>query len=92
MKTHRLKILPEFFEAVRDGRKRFECRKNDRNFAVGDELVLMEAVAPGCNTGRLVYTHVTFVLDGGQFGIDPEWCVLGIGYPEWKREGVEVAE
>ncbi len=78
MKTHRLKIMPEFFEAVCDGRKLFECRKNDRNFAVGDELVLMEAVASGFNTGREVLMKVTYVLPGGQYGIDPEWCVLGI--------------
>lgn len=29
---HELKILPEYFEAVVSGNKRFEIRKNDRNY------------------------------------------------------------
>lgn len=29
---HELKILPEYFEAVVSGDKRFEIRKNDRNY------------------------------------------------------------
>ena len=39
---HRLKIMPEFFRAVTDGRKTFELRKDDRGFSVGDHLVLAE--------------------------------------------------
>jgi hypothetical protein len=40
--THELKIAPQFFKQVLDGSKRYEVRKNDRNFAVGDEIVLKE--------------------------------------------------
>ena len=42
MKVHELKIASEFFEAVKDGRKKFEIRKNDRNYKVGDVLMLLE--------------------------------------------------
>ncbi|MGC4668415.1 DUF3850 domain-containing protein, partial [Enterococcus hirae] len=42
MKTHELKILPEYFEAVTSGRKKFEIRKNDRDYKVGDRLYLRE--------------------------------------------------
>ena len=42
MKTHELKILPEYFEAVISGRKQFEIRKNDRDYKVGDQLILRE--------------------------------------------------
>ena len=39
---HELKILPEFFTAIIFGKKKFEIRKNDRDFRVGDVLKLME--------------------------------------------------
>lgn len=35
-KEHHLKILPEYFNAVRLGEKTFEIRKNDRNYQVED--------------------------------------------------------
>jgi hypothetical protein len=40
--THFLKIQYKYFEAVRDGLKTFEIRKNDRNFKVGDHVVLKQ--------------------------------------------------
>ncbi|HBD0694848.1 TPA: DUF3850 domain-containing protein, partial [Enterococcus faecalis] len=39
---HTLKIETEFFKAVKERRKTFEIRKNDRNFQVGDILILEE--------------------------------------------------
>jgi hypothetical protein len=40
---HTLKIETEFFKAVkRTAKKTFEIRKNDRNFQVGDILILEE--------------------------------------------------
>ena len=41
-KIHELKILPEYYNAVRCGDKRFEIRKNDRGFHRGDILRLKE--------------------------------------------------
>lgn len=40
--THSLKILPQYFQAVTNGSKTFEIRKNDRDFKVGDFIVLRE--------------------------------------------------
>lgn len=42
MRTHHLKIWPEYFAAVECGSKTFEFRKNDRNFHFGDNIVLQE--------------------------------------------------
>ena len=42
MKIHELKILPEYYDAVRCGDKRFEIRKNDRDYHRGDILRLKE--------------------------------------------------
>lgn len=41
-KTHELKIYPKYFEAILDGKKTFEIRKDDRDFQVGDSIVLKE--------------------------------------------------
>lgn len=42
MKTHELKTWPTYFEAVADGRKTFEARRDDRGYEIGDVLHLRE--------------------------------------------------
>lgn len=39
---HELKIWPQYYEAVADGSKTFEIRKNDRGFQKGDKVTLKE--------------------------------------------------
>ncbi len=40
--THHLKCWPSFFRAVVEGRKTYEVRTYDRDFAVGDDVLLYE--------------------------------------------------
>lgn len=40
MKIHKLKLDPKYFEDVRTGEMKFNIRKNDRDFEVGDVLEL----------------------------------------------------
>lgn len=83
MKTHELKAWPQYFQAVLDGRKTFEVRKNDRGFEVGDELHLVE-FDPNPDpdepnfSGRHLHARVTYVLVGGAFGVEAGHCVLGL--------------
>ncbi|MEA5104712.1 DUF3850 domain-containing protein [Pantoea sp. S18] len=60
---HELKILPQHFTPVLDEIKTAELRKNDRNFAVGDMLLLMEW--NGDYTGDACERVVTHVADVG---------------------------
>ena len=39
---HELKCRPEFFARIASGQKNFEIRRNDRDFQVGDVLILKE--------------------------------------------------
>ena len=59
---HELKILPEYFEAVKNKTKKFEVRKNDRDFNVGDTLMLLEW-KDNQYTGRFLIAETTYILN-----------------------------
>ncbi|EIQ7125990.1 DUF3850 domain-containing protein [Enterococcus faecalis] len=71
---HELKILPEYFEAVVSGNKRFEIRKNDRNYQKGDILRLNE-YQEGQYTGDVHVAEITYITDYAQ---QDGYVVLGI--------------
>ncbi|NSQ65029.1 DUF3850 domain-containing protein [Enterococcus faecalis] len=73
-KTHELKILPEYFTAVVSGIKRFEIRKNDRGYNVGDILRLNE-YENGKYTGNVHVVEITYITDYAQ---QDNFVVLGI--------------
>lgn len=87
MTTHELKCWPSYFRAIRQEQKRFELRKHDRDFAVGDRLLLREydptpteeRTGSSPYTGEQLYAWVTYVLpiDGGRviMSIEVEWPV-----------------
>lgn len=77
--THTLKTWPEPFQAILDDRKSFEVRRNDRAFAVGDLLRLLEwDPASEAYTGRGDEARVTYIVPGGSWGLPADLCVLGI--------------
>ena len=105
--NHELKIWSEYYKDIISKIKRFEIRKNDRNFQVGDQLILREfEPCKECNGGGKVVTSITtgneeitecdckkphgkytgngcvtsvdYVLNGGQFGIEKDYCVMSI--------------
>lgn len=77
--THELKTWPEYFQAVADGRKRFEIRFNDRGYKVGDTLLLREWHREQQQyTGRELRMKVTYLLSGAEFGLEPDRVVMSI--------------
>lgn len=77
--THKVKCWTGYFDAVLRGDKPFEVRRNDRNYRVGDHLVLEEwDPSTEAYTGRVFRLRITYVLAGGAFGIDRDYCVLGV--------------
>lgn len=74
MATHKIKILPEFFKAVEEGRKPFEIRNNDRNYHEGDIVVLQEW-AFGYYTGNQISKKIGYVTD---FEQKPGYVVFGL--------------
>ncbi|WP_413509865.1 ASCH/PUA domain-containing protein [Carnobacterium maltaromaticum] len=73
---HELKIEPKYFEAVKDGRKKFEIRKNDRGFQEGDLLILRE-YDPITQEylGRIMKVEISYMTDYAQ---QDGYVVLGI--------------
>ena len=63
MAIHTLKTWPDFFRVMKSHEKNFELRENDRNFQVGDELIL-EEFDPIKNeyTGDHVHALITWIL------------------------------
>lgn len=76
--THELPLWPDCFAAVRAGHKPFDVRRNDEDFQVGDVLLLREFNPDAHDyTGRTITRWVSYVLQGGNFGVEADWCVLG---------------
>jgi hypothetical protein len=76
---HILKTWPGYFGPILDGTKTFEVRNLDRDFRVGDVLVLQEwEPASKEYTGRATARTVTYIM-GGQWGIDQRTVVMALG-------------
>ena len=78
--THKLKTLPKYFNAVMTGEKTFEVRKDDRNFQVGDYL-LLQLYYDGFTYKDTLKRKVTYILgrneEEKQF-VKEGYVILGI--------------
>lgn len=85
MKIHDLKVAGGFFDDIHTGRKRFEVRRNDRDFRVGDVLYLREWCDVLGYSGRACAACVTYLLEGWHdlpegvvvMSLGPVWDVPG---------------
>lgn len=79
MTVHYLKIKPEYYKDVECGLKTFELRKNDRNFQVGDTLMLIKLDDKGNETDQVRKVKVNYILkDCPQYGLKDGYAILGI--------------
>lgn len=62
-RVHELKTWPEYFHKVRTGEKKFELRKNDRDFHSGDLLLLQEWSYTTGYTGETLLAKITYILN-----------------------------
>lgn len=76
---HYLKTLGPYFDAVEMGCKNFEIRLNDREFQKGDYVQLRryadDCYTEGCNP---IEKRISYVLQGGRFGIQEGYVILGL--------------
>jgi hypothetical protein len=77
--NHELKIWPMYYLAMMHGNKTFEIRENDRDFKVGDQLTLREYEPKTKKyTGRVLARQVTYIFNGGSFGIPENMVVMSV--------------
>ena len=82
MKIHELEITPSYFEDVVRERKKFEVRKNDRGYKIGDYLRLREYDTEyQIYTCREVVVKIIYMLENF-VGLKENYVVLGISAPE----------
>ena len=73
---HYLKTESDYYQAIERGEKKFEVRKNDRNFRKRD-LVTLEEVVDGVKTGNsLPPFEIRYLLEGGKYGLPEGYCIF----------------
>lgn len=73
---HYLKTETEYFQAIRKSEKKFELRKNDRDFKKGDILHLEESVNGIKTNRRTISVEVKYILYGGEYGLPKGYCIM----------------
>lgn len=88
---HELKTLFPFFNATWNGHKRFELRKNDRDFRHGDVLNLREWSLENGYTGRVICGEVRYMLRWFD-GLEPGFVVMSLGLVQRSDDNGETWE
>lgn len=75
-KVHEVKLAAMYYDDVKDGKKTFELRKNDRNYKEGDKLHMLE-FKDGRHTGRTISADIVYLMEE-YTGLTEGYCILGI--------------
>lgn len=83
-----LKSWPETFTRILDGTKRYEVRKADRDFQVG-QMVRLREWDPQTQlyTGREATIRITHLTPAGKFDLPSLLCVFGFDVLIRQEEG-----
>lgn len=77
MKYHNIKVLEEYFNLISTNVKRFELRKNDRDYQVGDIVDLL-AWDGTQYIGKGITIKIKYVLkDCPEYGLMDGYCIFG---------------
>lgn len=80
-REHELKVSLAYWHPLANGEKPFEVRRDDRGFQRGDTL-LLRCWNPTFNCHESAYEpvrkRISYILTGGQFGIEPGYVVMGL--------------
>lgn len=77
-KLHRLRTVPEMFQALARGHKTAELRYDDRNYAIGDVLMLLEWDVVGGFAGLCMLAVVTHIVRGPGYGLLDKHVMMSI--------------
>lgn len=79
-KTHELKTVNPHFKDIQSGQKTFELRFNDRDYQVGDILILKEYTDSKEYTNRWLKFTITHILYHEQYpeAIAPGYCIMSL--------------
>ena len=67
-RKHELKIIYPYFQQVWDGFKKFEVRENDRDFRVGDLVILREyQLDTKIYTGREIRVIINYLFNDSRY-------------------------
>ncbi len=78
LRTHKLRTWPAEFKAMKAGLKKFEWRRDNRKFKVGDMLILNEWNPKVKDfTGNFLIVKITYILRE-KFGCPKGYCIMSI--------------
>lgn len=84
-KTHEVKSWSHFFDAIVAGDKKHDLRKNDRDYNVGDKVVLRRYDnINGIYTGQEATAEVTYITDNrvpcafSSAVLPKDYCILSL--------------
>ena len=88
METHKLKTYPQYFQQTWNGNKLFEARLNDRNYKIGDIVILKEWDNIKYS-GREIEGKIKYILDDKFIGLTEGYVVFS--FEEISRREIKYA-